>query len=39
MSDEAVAAVALHGNLHYLSVHGIPSIGMSTMKALATATR
>lgn len=39
VSDEAVAAVALHGNLQYLSVQGVPSIGASTMKALATATR
>ena len=39
VSDEAVAAVALHGSLHSLIVNSIPGIGLSTIKALATATR
>lgn len=39
VSDEAVAAVALHGSLHSLTVNSIPGIGLSTIKALATATR
>ncbi|DBB02954.1 hypothetical protein WJX77_009284 [Trebouxia sp. C0004] len=39
VSDEAVAAVALHGSLHSLVVNSIPGIGLSTIKALATATR
>ncbi len=36
VSDEAVA---LHGSLHSLIVNSIPGIGLSTIKALATATR
>ena len=39
VSDEAIAAVALHGSLHSLNVNSIPGIGLSTIKALATATR
>ena len=39
VSDEAVAAVALHGTLTSLNVNSIPGIGLSTIKALATATR
>ena len=39
VSDEAVAAVALHGSLTSLNVNSIPGIGLSTIKALATATR
>ena len=39
VSDEAVAAVALHGSLTGLNVNSIPGIGLSTIKALATATR
>lgn len=39
VSDEAIAAVALHGTLQSLNVNSIPGIGLSTIKALATATR
>lgn len=39
VSDEAVAAVALHGSLTRLNVNSIPGVGLSTIKALATATR
>ena len=38
-TDEAIAAVALHGSLHSLNVNSIPGIGLSTIQALATATR
>ena len=39
VSDEAIAAVALHGSLRSLNVNSVPGIALSTLKALATATR
>ena len=39
VSDEAVAAVALKGTLRQLNVNSLPHVGISTVKALATAGR
>ena len=39
VSDEAVAAVALKGTLRQLNVNSLPLVGISTVKALATAGR
>lgn len=39
VSDEAVAAVALKGTLRKLNVNSLPHVGISTVKALATAGR